>query len=170
MGLVMGDGAIVVRRAGASLAPDIDEAGRASHAVLLWLPAFAPPGSDGFLTLSCPLPERVPLWAADLRGPFSGLPRGDTSAPIIRTAVEGARLQLSMIVGHLERLMEAFASVRVTGAAFQSPLGGGACSNFQWLHHHRGSHRALDSGRASTRACRDRHCPHRRAILARHRG
>ena len=121
VGGAVSNGGIVVRWAGASLAPDIVKTAAAPDAALLELVAGVPPGSDGLVMLPYLLAERAPLWDPDLHGAYLGLRRDHTRAHMIRAAVEGVCLQLSKIVDQLDRL-EPVTSVRVTGGAFQSTL------------------------------------------------
>lgn len=117
------NGGIVVRWAAQALAPDLtDEAGGA-HAdeALLDLAASVPAGSDGLVMLPYLMAERAPLWDPDLSGAYLGLRRRHTRAHLVRAAVEGVCLQLSLILQRLDRI-EPVRSVRVTGGAFRAPL------------------------------------------------
>lgn len=122
VGGAVSNGGIVVRWAGSALAPDIEGA-PAKHrdAALLELAATAPAGSDGLVMLPYLLSERAPLWDPELPGAFLGLRRSHTRAHLIRAAIEGVSLQLSIIVDQLDRL-EPVTEVLVTGGAFRSPL------------------------------------------------
>jgi gluconokinase len=122
VGGAISNGGIVVRWVGSSLAPDIRGApGQHRDAALLELAATAPAGSDGLVMLPYLLAERAPLWDPGLTGAYLGLRHSHTRAHLIRAAVEGVSLQLSMVVDQLARL-EPVTEVRVTGGAFRSPL------------------------------------------------
>jgi gluconokinase len=122
VGGAVSNGGIVVRWAGDTLAPDVQRTPlQHPDAALLELAATAPAGSDGLVMLPYLLAERAPLWDPDLLGAFLGLRRNHTRAHLLRAAVEGVSLQLSAIVGQLERL-EPVTEVRVTGGAFRSML------------------------------------------------
>lgn len=122
VGGAVSNGGIVVRWAGSALAPDIEGApDQHRDAALLELAATAPAGSDGLVMLPYLLSERAPLWQPELPGAFLGLRRSHTRAHLIRAAIEGVSLQLSIIVDQLDRL-EPVTEVRVTGGAFRSLL------------------------------------------------
>jgi gluconokinase len=122
VGGAISNGGFVVRWAGSALAPDIEGApARHRDAALIELAATAPAGSDGLVMLPYLLSERAPLWDPDLSGAFLGLRRSHTRAHLIRAAIEGVSLQLSLIVDQLDRL-EPVIEVRVTGGAFRSTL------------------------------------------------
>jgi gluconokinase len=123
VGGAVSNGGIVVRWAGSALAPDLRASpdGPSVDEQLLELAAAVPAGSEGLLMLPYLLSERGPLWEPDLPGAYLGLRREHTRGHLVRAAVEGVCLQLSMIVDRLHRI-EPVTSVRVTGGAFRSPL------------------------------------------------
>lgn len=122
LGGAIANGGIVVRWAGAALAPDLSGPdGHASDDRLLQMAADVPPGSDGLVMLPYILAERAPLWDPDLAGAFLGLRRVHTRAHMVRAAVEGVALQLSTLVDRLDAVRPVTA-VRATGGALQSEL------------------------------------------------
>jgi gluconokinase len=123
VGGAISNGGLVVRWAGAALAPDLRSTRSQAEAdeALLALAALAPPGSDGLVMLPYLLAERAPLWDPDLPGAYLGLRRQHTRGHLVRAAVEGVCLQLATIVDRLDA-MAPVTSVRVTGGAFRSPL------------------------------------------------
>lgn len=122
VGGAMSNGGVVLRWAGAALAPDVRAAtgDDADHAVLD-LAAQAPPGCDGLVMLPYLLPERAPLWDPDLPGAYLGLRRGHTRAHLVRAAIEGVCLQLRLILERLDQVRPVH-EVRATGGVFRSPL------------------------------------------------
>lgn len=126
VGGAVSNGGVVVRWAGASLAPDFhvtaeDGPHQNVDERLLELAARVPPGSEGLVMVPYLLAERAPLWDPEVPGAFLGLRRAHTRAHLVRAAVEGVALQLGVIVERLDRL-GGVTSVRATGGAFRSPL------------------------------------------------
>lgn len=123
IGGAISNGGSVLRWAGGSLAPDVQvAAGTAgADAAVLQLAATAPAGSDGLVMLPYLLPERAPLWDPDLPGAYLGLRRTHTRAHLLRAAVEGVCLQMSVILDRLDEVTPV-SSVRATGGVFRSPL------------------------------------------------
>lgn len=123
IGGAVSNGGIVVRWAESALAPDFADtpAGVSVDERLLELAATVPAGCDGLVMVPYLLSERAPLWDPDLPGAYLGLRRQHSRGHLVRAAVEGVCLQLSMIVDRLHR-MEPVSSVRITGGAFRSPL------------------------------------------------
>lgn len=122
IGGAVSNGGIVVRWAGSSLAPDVggDSSDPADES-LLDLAAQVPAGRDGLVMLPYLPSERAPLWDAELHGAYLGLRRGHTRAHLIRAAVEGVCLNLSLIVDHLHATRPVTAA-RMTGGDFRSML------------------------------------------------
>lgn len=123
VGSAISTGGIVVRWAGAALAPDLADAGagRADDGALLELAATAPPGSDGLVMLPFLLAERGPAWDPDLRGAYLGLRMRHTRAHLVRAAIEGVALQLAVVVDQLDALRPV-ETIRATGGTFRSTL------------------------------------------------
>jgi len=122
-GGAVSNGGAVVRWAGEVLGRDLADGqpGPARDAALLKLAEDVPPGSDGLVMLPYLLPERAPLWDADLRGAYLGLRHSHGRGHLVRAAVEGVALQLSAIVADLDRVHPVTA-VRATGGVFRSAL------------------------------------------------
>lgn len=118
IGGAISNGASVVRWAAGVLAADL---ATPSDERLLELAARVPPGSDGVVMLPYLLPERAPLWDADLPGAYVGLRWRHGRAHLVRAAVEGVALQMRLIADALDDA-EPVTSVRATGGAFRSPL------------------------------------------------
>jgi gluconokinase len=116
VGGAISNGGIVGGWAHQTLAPELG-----SVEELLDLAATAPAGSDGLLMLPYLLPERSPLWDAEIPGAYLGLRREHTRAHLVRAAVEGVARQLSTIVDQLETVAPV-TTVRATGGALRSPL------------------------------------------------
>ncbi|MEW6269283.1 MAG: gluconokinase [Thermodesulfobacteriota bacterium] len=117
VGGAVSNGGIVARWAADALAPDLE----GGEDALLALAATAPPGCDGLVMLPYLLPERAPLWDADLPGAYLGLRVAHGRAHLIRAAVEGVCLQLAASVRLLDA-MQPVVSLHATGGAFRAPL------------------------------------------------
>ncbi len=94
---------------------------RSDPETMLQLASTAPPGSDGLVMLPYLLPERSPLWDPDLPGAYLGLRKDHTRAHLVRAAMEGVCLHISLVVDEVETAM-GIAEVRATGGAFRSQL------------------------------------------------
>jgi gluconokinase len=92
-----------------------------SDAAVLALAGTAPPGSDGLVMLPYLLPERSPLWDADLTGAYLGLRRRHTRAHLARAALEGVALQLGLIADRVDAV-HPVRDVTATGGTLRSPL------------------------------------------------
>ncbi|WP_225753304.1 gluconokinase [Actinotalea sp. Marseille-Q4924] len=92
-----------------------------SDAAVLALAATAPPGSDGLVMLPYLLPERSPLWDADLTGAYLGLRRRHTAAHLARAALEGVAMQLGLIASRVDAV-HPVQDVTATGGTLRSPL------------------------------------------------
>jgi gluconokinase len=120
IGGAVSNGGIVARWAGTvfgtvwgdGITPDEDT---------LALADAVPPGSEGLIMLPYLLAERAPLWDPDLPGAYLGIRRHHTRGHFVRAAVEGVCLQLSGILGQLDRI-QPVREVRATGGTFRSPL------------------------------------------------
>jgi gluconokinase len=122
VGGAVSNGAVVIRWAGDSLAPDLSApADGLVDETLLRLASTVPAGSEGLVMFPYLLAERAPLWDPDLPGAYLGLRRGHTRAHLVRAAVEGVCRQLAVITDSLDRVGRV-SSVRVTGGAFRAPL------------------------------------------------
>ena len=125
VGGAVSNGGIVVRWAGSALVPDLtrprDGSGGAGDIAVLDLAAGVPPGSDGLIMLPYLLAERAPLWDPSLPGAYLGLRREHTRAHLVRAAIEGVALQLSLLVDQIHRI-QAVSSLRVSGGTFRSAL------------------------------------------------
>ena len=123
VGGAISNGAGVVRRAAAALAPDLvaGAGDEGPDAAVLELAATAPAGSDGLVMLPFLLAERAPLWDPDVPGAYLGLGAAHTRAHFLRAAVEGVGLQLRLILDQLDAVVPV-GSVRATGGAFGSAL------------------------------------------------
>ena len=148
LGSALSNGGIVLRWAGEALAPDLvgspagpseqhgpsEQPGLAGAAGvtgaisgsgaderMIALASQAPPGCDGLMMVPYLLSERAPLWDPDLPGAYLGLRRTHTRAHLVRAAIEGVCLQLSLLVDQLEKV-EPVGSIRATGGALRSPL------------------------------------------------
>jgi gluconokinase len=107
-------GGIVLDWLDESLAPDL-----ATPEAVLEVAAQAPPGSDGLLFLPHIIGERAPLWRPGARGAYLGLRREHGRPHLLRAALEGACLQLALV---LTTIAPATGEVRATGGFARSPL------------------------------------------------
>lgn len=129
VGGALSNGAGLLRWAAGAFLPDLAAAlppGGLDEAVLA-LAGEVEPGAGGVAVLPFILPERDPLWAADLAGTVVGLGPGHTRAHLVRAAMEGVCLQLRLLLERVERAGAAdglgpLEEVRATGGAFRSPL------------------------------------------------
>lgn len=125
LGGAVSNGGIVARWVGRTLlgheAGDGTAAPTVTDAAVLALAATAPPGSDGLVMLPYLLPERSPLWDADLTGAYLGLRRRHTRAHLARSALEGVALQLGLIASRVDAV-QPVRDVTATGGTLRSPL------------------------------------------------
>jgi gluconokinase len=123
VGGAVSNGGAVLRWAGDTFADDVQRAAGpdGADAAVLDLAAHVAPGSDGLVMLPYLLPERAPLWDAELPGAFLGLRHHHTRAHFVRAAVEGVCRQVRVILDRLDRV-EPVTAVRATGGVFRSPL------------------------------------------------
>ena len=101
------------------LAPELS---RGDEAELLDLAARAQPGSGGLIMLPYLLSERAPHWSALPTGAYVGLTRGHQREHMIRAAIEGVCLQLSLVLGSMRAAGLEITQIRATGGATRSDL------------------------------------------------
>jgi gluconokinase len=93
-----------------------------SVAQLLDEAAAVPAGSGGLLMLPYLLSERAPHWSSVARGAYVGLTRGHRRAHLVRAAVEGVALQLSLVLHSMRAAGLEIDEIRATGGVMQHPL------------------------------------------------
>lgn len=103
----------------AMLAPELQEG---QEAELLALAARAQPGSGGVVMLPYLLSERAPHWSALARGAFVGVTRVHQREHLVRAAVEGVCLQLSLVLESMRGAGLEITQIRATGGVTQAPL------------------------------------------------
>lgn len=113
------NGGIVMRWALDALAPDLGDEGEDA---LIALAATAPPGSAGLLMLPYLLGERAPRWSSLAQGAFVGLNRTHGREHMLRSAIEGVCLQLSLVLGSMRDAGLEITTVRATGGVVRSEL------------------------------------------------
>lgn len=113
------NGGLVMRWALESLAPDL---GEGAEAELLALAEQAPPGSGGLLMAPYLLSERAPRWSSVGRGAYVGLTREHGRPHLVRAALEGVCLQLSLVLESMRAAGLEIESVRATGGVVRSRL------------------------------------------------
>ena len=89
-------GGIVLEWLREAVAPDLG-----TPEAVLDAAAQAPPGSDGLLFLPHIVGERAPEWLGGARGAYLGLTRAHGRAHLLRAAIEGACLQLAVVLATL---------------------------------------------------------------------
>jgi gluconokinase len=99
----------------------LTDAPRRAEESALDLASSAPPGSDGLVMIPYLLPERAPLWDAELSGAYLGLRRRHTRADLARAAVEGVCLGMRAVLERLDAV-HPVREVRATGGALAAPL------------------------------------------------
>lgn len=100
-------------------------AGAADHvstAQLLDEATEVPAGSGGLMMLPYLLSERAPHWSSVARGAYVGLTRAHRRAHLVRAAVEGVALQLSLVLHSMRAAGLEIDEVRATGGVMQHPL------------------------------------------------
>jgi len=105
---------------GAGSAPEAAEL--PSAAELLDEAATVPAGSGGLLMLPYLLSERAPHWGSTTRGAYVGLTRGHRREHLVRAAVEGVALQLSLVLQSMRSAGLEIDEIRATGGVMQHPL------------------------------------------------
>ena len=101
------------------LAPELS---RGDEAELLALAARAKPGSGGLIMLPYLLSERAPHWSALPKGAYVGLTRAHRREHLIRAAIEGVCLQLSLVLGSMRAAGLDVTQIRATGGVTRSDL------------------------------------------------
>jgi gluconokinase len=119
VGGAINNGGVVLRWAGAALAPDL---GEHPEAELLALAAQAPPGSAGLIMLPYLLSERAPHWSASARGAYVGLTSRHRREHLVRAALEGVCQQLALVLAALRDAGNEVHEVRATGGFARSAL------------------------------------------------
>ena len=89
---------------------------------LLQEAADVPFGSEGLLCLPYLLGERAPWWEPGLQGAWIGMRRHHRRGHLVRSAVEGVCLQLTLVALALEAAGVQVREVRATGGAMESPV------------------------------------------------
>ncbi|GAA2721431.1 gluconokinase [Cellulomonas aerilata] len=119
VGGAINNGGLVLGWAGDALAPDL---GEHPQEELLELAARAPAGSGGLLMLPYLMSERAPHWSSLPRGAYVGLTRAHRREHLVRAALEGVCLQLSIVLHSLRSAGLEVTQVRATGGAMRSAL------------------------------------------------
>ncbi|WP_238439562.1 gluconokinase [Microbacterium sp. JZ31] len=89
---------------------------------LLDAAATVPAGSGGLLMLPYLLSERAPHWSSVARGAYVGLTRAHRREHLVRAAVEGVALQLSLVLHSMRAAGLEIDEIRATGGVMQHPL------------------------------------------------
>lgn len=118
-GGAINNGGSVLRWVGDALAPDL---GAHAEDELLALAAAVPVGADGLVLLPSLLAERAPHWRTDARGAYVGLTARHGRGHLVRAAVEGASLQLALVLDSLRDAGHRVDEVRATGGFARSPF------------------------------------------------
>ncbi|GAB3267533.1 gluconokinase [Microbacterium lacusdiani] len=84
--------------------------------------AEVPAGSGGLMMLPYLLSERAPHWSSVARGAYVGLTRGHRREHLVRAAVEGVALQLSLVLHSMRAAGLEIDEIRATGGVMQHPL------------------------------------------------
>ncbi|WP_345751079.1 gluconokinase [Microbacterium rhizophilus] len=84
--------------------------------------AAVPAGSGGLLMLPYLLSERAPHWSSVARGAYVGLTRAHKREHLVRAAVEGVALQLSLVLHSMRAAGLEIDEIRATGGVMQHPL------------------------------------------------
>ena len=119
VGGAINNGGVVLEWAGDALAPDL---GEEPHEALLELAGRVPAGSGGLLMLPYLLSERAPHWSSLPRGAYVGLTRAHRREHLVRAAVEGVCLQLSVVLQSMRLAGLRVDGLRATGGFARSPL------------------------------------------------
>jgi gluconokinase len=119
VGGAISNGGVVLRWAGAALAPDLGE-----HAEdeLLALAHDVPPGSEGLVMLPYLLGERAPLWSGRTPAAYIGLARHHGRGHLVRAALEGVCQQLGLVLDSIRDAGHEVRELRATGGFARSPL------------------------------------------------
>ncbi|MGI6879361.1 gluconokinase [Microbacterium sp. gxy059] len=93
-----------------------------STAQLLDEAVTVPAGSGGLLMLPYLLGERAPRWSGGERGAYVGLTRAHTRAHLVRAAVEGVALQLTLVLRSMRSAGIDIEEIRATGGVMKHPI------------------------------------------------
>lgn len=93
-----------------------------STAQLLDEAMTVPAGSGGLLMLPYLLGERAPRWGGVARGAYVGLTRSHQRAHLVRAAVEGVALQLTLVKQSMERADLSLSEIRATGGVMKHEI------------------------------------------------
>ncbi len=119
IGGAVNNGGIVLDWLADAIAPDVAAeavaAGRSRAAALLEIAGRSPAGSRGLLFLPYLLGERAPHWSGHPSGVYLGLTREHRREDLLRAAVEGVCLQLSIVLGSLGEAGLEIREIRATG-------------------------------------------------------
>jgi gluconokinase len=119
VGGAISNGGVVLRWAGAALAPDL---GEHPEEALLALAADVPAGSEGLIMLPYLLGERAPLWSAPTPAAYVGLARHHGRGHLVRAALEGVCQQLRLVLDSIRDAGNEVTAVRATGGFARSAL------------------------------------------------
>ena len=126
IGGAVNNGGIVLDWLADAIAPDVAAeavaAGRSRAAALLEIAGRSPAGSRGLLFLPYLLGERAPHWSGHPSGVYLGLTREHRREDLLRAAVEGVCLQLSIVLGSLGEAGLEIREIRATGGFSRSEL------------------------------------------------
>jgi len=117
VGGALNNGGVVLGWAHDALAPEL---GDDAPEVLGELAASAPPGAGGLLMLPYLLGERAPHWSSLPRGAYVGLTRAHRREHLVRAALEGVCLQLSLVLDSLRAAGIDVREIRATGGFARS--------------------------------------------------
>jgi gluconokinase len=119
VGGALNNGGVVLDWLGDALAPEL---GKGSEGTMAELASRAPAGSAGLLMLPYLLGERAPHWSSLPRGAYVGLTRAHRREHLMRAALEGVCLQLSLVLASLDAAAIDVREVRATGGFARSPF------------------------------------------------
>ncbi|MEU8167778.1 gluconokinase [Micromonospora sp. NPDC049004] len=119
VGGAINNGGIVLKWAGAALAPDL---GEHPEEDLVALAARAPVGSGGLIMLPYLHSERAPHWSALPRGAYVGLTHGHRREHLVRAAMEGVCQQLALVLTSVRAAGNEVREIRAGGGFARSGL------------------------------------------------
>jgi gluconokinase len=117
VGGAVNNGGVVLSWAHDALAPEL---GDDAPDLLCELAETAPAGAGGLLMLPYLLGERAPHWSSLPRGAYIGLTRAHRREHLVRAALEGVCLQLSLVLDSLGAAEIDVREVRATGGFARS--------------------------------------------------
>lgn len=117
VGGAINNAGIVLKWALDTLAPDIE-----SEEDLLEIAATAPVGSGGLLMMPYLLSERAPRWSSLPQGAYVGLTLAHERQHLVRAAIEGVCLQLSLVLESMRDAGLEVSEIRATGGVMRSTL------------------------------------------------